>query len=67
MNCVDQVCCDAACTAPDQACNLPDREGTCLPIATAPAPVLSGVGKLGGVAVLMLIAAGSLYRSRRRD
>jgi hypothetical protein len=67
MNCVDQVCCDTPCTEPDHVCNLPGREGTCLPIATAPAPVLSGIGKLGGLAALMLAAGAGLYRRRRRD
>ena len=67
MNCVDQVCCDTACTLPDHACNLPGREGTCLPITAAPAPALTGFGKFVGLAVLLLIAAAGLHRRRLRN
>ena len=56
MNCVDGVCCDTPCDGPDEICNLPGREGTCLPVTTAPAPLLSEWGKLIGIAVLLLIA-----------
>jgi hypothetical protein len=66
MNCVDQVCCDSACTLPDHACNLPGREGTCLPITAAPAPALSGFGKLLGIGILLLTAAAGLRRLRAR-
>jgi len=67
MNCVQDVCCDSACTEPDHVCNLPGRAGTCLPITAAPAPTLSGIGKLMGAAVLLLIAAAGLHRRRLRN
>jgi hypothetical protein len=66
MHCVDQVCCDTACTEADHSCALPGREGTCLPITAAPAPTLSGIGKLIGLGVLLLIAGAQLQRRRRR-
>jgi MYXO-CTERM domain-containing protein len=62
--CVNQICCDTACTEPNHTCTLPGREGTCLPITTAPAPTLSGLGKLVGLGVLLLIAAAGLRRRR---
>jgi hypothetical protein len=67
MNCVDSVCCDTACTEPDHVCNLPGREGTCLPITAAPAPALSGIGKFFGLGMLLLIAAAGLRRLRLRS
>ncbi len=67
LNCVDMVCCDTACTEPDHACNLPGREGTCLPITAAPAPTLSGIGKILGVGLLLSIAAVGLRRRRLRS
>jgi hypothetical protein len=63
MFCVDGVCCDSRCDGPNELCNLPGREGTCLPITTSPAPALSTSGKLIGIAVLLLIA---LMRIRLR-
>jgi len=66
MHCVDGVCCDTACDGPDQICNLPGREGTCLPITAAPAPALTGAGKLVGVAVLLLVAAVGIRLRRTR-
>jgi hypothetical protein len=64
-NCVDMVCCDTACTEPDHTCALPGRQGTCLPLTAAPAPTLSGIGKLIGLGVLLLIAGARLQRWRR--
>ncbi|HVX96975.1 MAG TPA: hypothetical protein VHK47_18815 [Polyangia bacterium] len=32
--CVDGFCCDSACTDSCEACNLPDHEGTCSPVAS---------------------------------
>jgi hypothetical protein len=66
MHCVDGVCCDTACTEADHICNLPGREGTCLAITAAPAPALSGMGTLLGVAVLLLIAGARLAFARTR-
>lgn len=64
MFCVDGVCCDEPCTGPNETCDLPGREGECLPITTAPAPALSDTGKLVGLGVLLLIAALQLRRWR---
>ncbi len=66
MHCVDQTCCDSAHTLPDHSCDLPGREGTCLPITAAPAPALSGLGKLLGMGILLLIAGAGLRRLRVR-
>jgi hypothetical protein len=37
-NCIDDLCCDTACTATCEACNLPGSEGTCdyVPAGTDP-------------------------------
>jgi hypothetical protein len=35
--CVDKVCCNTQCTAPDDACNLPGFVGTCTRLQRAPA------------------------------
>jgi len=64
LNCVDNVCCDTACTQPDHTCTLPGREGTCVPITSAPAPALTELGKVVGVIVLLLIAGLGLRRRR---
>jgi len=64
MNCVDGVCCDTACTQADHVCNLPGREGTCLSITAAPAPAVSGIGKLLAIAVLLLVAGARLALRR---
>jgi hypothetical protein len=66
MHCVDGLCCDTACTEADHVCNLPGRGGTCLAITAAPAPALSGIGTVLGIAVLLLIAAARLALGRRR-
>jgi hypothetical protein len=65
MNCVDGVCCDTPCDGPDETCNLPGREGTCVPITTAPAPTLSWPAVGVSVGGLILIAAAHLLRRRR--
>jgi hypothetical protein len=49
---------------PNHTCDLPGREGTCLPITNAPAPALTDIGKLVGVGVLLLIAGLRLRRRR---
>ncbi|MFN8640343.1 MAG: choice-of-anchor Q domain-containing protein [Candidatus Binatia bacterium] len=57
--CVDGVCCDAACAAPTDRCDLDGQVGTCVS-AAAPAPTLDrwgvaiGTILLGGVAALAL-------------
>lgn len=67
MFCVDGVCCDEACDGPNEVCNVPGREGTCLPETTAPAPALSGLGKLVALGLLVTIAALGLRRWRRSN
>jgi len=67
MNCVDDVCCDTACTQPEHTCTLPGREGTCVPINSAPAPAFSDLGKFIGLGMLLLIAAAGLRRRRLRQ
>ena len=62
MNCVDQVCCDTACTEPDHVCNLPGREGTCLPNTAAPAPALSWLGVLIALGAITSIAGVAIRR-----
>jgi hypothetical protein len=49
---------------PNHTCDLPGREGTCLPITNAPAPALTDTGKLVGLGVLLLIAGLRLRRRR---
>jgi hypothetical protein len=67
-HCVDRVCCDAPCDAPNQRCNLRGLEGHCtaLGAAVAPAPLLSHVGVLAALASLLAVAAAALLRARRR-
>jgi MYXO-CTERM domain-containing protein len=67
MFCVDGVCCNEPCDGPDEICDLPGREGTCVPETAAPAPTLSGTGKLAALGVLLTIAALGLWRRRRFD
>ena len=62
MFCVDGRCCNEACTEEGFICDQFGREGECLPVAQTPA--LSDLGKLVGLAVLLLIAAIGLWRSR---
>jgi hypothetical protein len=63
--CPDGVCCNEPCTGPNESCNQPGFEGTC--ISTAPAPALSGTGLL--IAALLLAGVGTLglVRNRRQD
>ena len=67
MFCVDSVCCDDPCTGANQRCDLPGREGTCLTVAPAPAPVLSGTGLLIGALLLAAVGTLGLIRNRRQD
>jgi hypothetical protein len=51
--CADGVCCDSACAASCEACNRPDRRGSCAPISGLPRPghepcVGQGAGTCGG-------------------
>lgn len=65
--CVDGVCCDSSCTAPDARCDIPGREGTCLAVNPAPAPALSGTGLLIGALLLAAVGTIGLMRKRRQD
>jgi len=59
--CVDGVCCDTACSGPQERCDL--RDGTCLDTG-APAPLLSTHGLV--IAGLTLCAVAALALARRR-
>jgi len=67
--CSDGVCCDSACDAPGEVCDLPGHVGTCT-IAVArsecgrPAPAVSRTGLLMSVGVLAAIGLVALYRRR---
>jgi hypothetical protein len=59
--CVDGFCCNEACSAPGEVCNV---TGICR--GAAPAPALSGPGQV--LAVLVLIGGAFLgWRLRRTD
>jgi hypothetical protein len=62
MNCVQDVCCDTACTGADQSCIIPGREGTCLPETFAPAPTLTWKGLAAALGGIILIAAAAIRR-----
>lgn len=63
LNCADGVCCDTACDAPLEQCNLPGQVGTCATTA-AGAPAASTTGLLVMLGVL-LGAAFVALRLRR--
>jgi len=65
--CVMGVCCNDPCTGANQRCDLPGREGTCVTLQPAPAPVLSGTGLLIGAVMLAAIGVLGLLRTRRED
>jgi hypothetical protein len=63
---VDSVCCESACTGPNDACNLPDTRGTCT-TKPAVAPALTPWGLL--IAGILLTGVGAVTlrgRVRRR-
>jgi hypothetical protein len=66
--CADLVCCDAACTLPDQRCNVPGREGECLSDQAAPAPATSNTGLLIAAGILIAVAYLRIrpFRTMRR-
>jgi hypothetical protein len=64
--CVDNVCCDTACTEPLEKCNLSGQGGTCVS-AAAPAPALTRWGLLVAAILLVSVAAFALrHRMRSR-
>jgi hypothetical protein len=67
MFCVDGVCCNEPCDGPDEICDLPGREGTCVPETAAPAPALSWAATLAALGVLLTIATLALRRRRRLE
>jgi len=62
--CVDGVCCDRACNASGEACNLPPTAGICATMPTA-VPTTSSRGLLLGGLVLLAIAALTLRKVSR--
>jgi MYXO-CTERM domain-containing protein len=64
MECVDGVCCNTACDGPNEVCNLPGREGTCLPRTAAPAPTLTWPNLILALGALSFIAAVAIRRRR---
>jgi hypothetical protein len=63
--CVDDVCCDSACTGPAEQCNLPGQTGICASV-TAAAPALTPRALTMAIALLAGIAALALRRRPRR-
>jgi len=59
--CVADVCCDTACTSPQERCDLPGQRGTCMS-TTAPAPAVSWWGLLAVAVFLASIGALTLRR-----
>jgi hypothetical protein len=66
MFCVDGVCCDSPCDLENEICDLPGREGTCVPAVVTEAPALSGWAMPAAIGALLLIAAHQLRRRKRR-
>ena len=64
--CVTGVCCNSACTAPEDSCAVPGRQGECVPNVPAPVPALSERGLLLALASFVGVAALALARARRR-
>jgi len=62
--CVDRVCCNQACSGPNEVCNAPGRAGLCTPEPAAPAASSRSVLLLAGV--LAAVAALTLRRTRAR-
>lgn len=63
--CVDLVCCDSACAAPGEQCNLAGQRGTCASV-TAPAPALTPRALVFAAALLAVVAAFALRRRAAR-
>jgi len=61
--CVADVCCDTACTSPQERCDLPGQRGICTS-TTAPAPA---VGWWGLLAVAVFLASIGALTLRRRS
>jgi hypothetical protein len=59
--CVDAVCCTSACDGPLESCRVPPNIGVCTSQA-APAPAVSRLGLLIGLAVLLLVGAVAMLR-----
>jgi hypothetical protein len=60
------VCCDAACSDPQEQCNFSGRPGECVSTA-ASVPALSHPALLLGGFVLATVAALALVRRRSRE
>lgn len=61
--CVDDVCCNSACSGPFDTCDAPPEPGVCVQVA--PAPPVSRRGLFTGLALLTLIGAAALWHQRR--
>jgi hypothetical protein len=62
--CADGVCCDTACTDPDQSCNQLGQVGVCAAVAS-PAPAASPTGLLLMIGALALVGLAAMYLRRR--
>jgi hypothetical protein len=63
--CVDDVCCDTACDAPGEACDVLGHVGACTAVSnTEPAPAMSNSGLL--IAAALLAVAGTVLVRRRK-
>ncbi len=62
-NCVDDVCCESACTGEMEACNLVGQEGICTAIA-AGAPAASDRTLAVVLVMLLAIGCGALWFRR---
>src|SRR5262249_55353819 len=60
--CADGVCCNRACDAPSETCNLPGSEGQCV----VPAPVVSRRGVIVVGFLLAVIGLGGIQQAVRR-
>jgi hypothetical protein len=61
--CVDRFCCNEPCTGPNESCNDPGREGTCVTPA-AGAPAVSPFALMLLIVVLACIGGIALLRPR---
>ncbi len=59
--CADGVCCDTACTEPDESCNEADSVGECVRLA-APVPAASNRGLVAMGLTLVGLAAVAMRR-----
>jgi hypothetical protein len=63
-HCVDRVCCNSACDAPSEACNVPGRRGLCTVLN--PTPGISFGGLAVALALLTILASLAILRRQRQ-